>query len=398
MAEPEDKDKEITGGAAVEEAPERAASAIGAEFKAEVEPAETPVKMDAASIDDLFSSAGQVSDAQPAVPEDKENEAAKDEAAGEEAPETAASAIGVEFNADMGLGESPVETGSGSMEDPFPFAGQINETQPAESEDEKNETVKDDAAEVEAYVEESREKTDPGPGEIPIESGSSSTEELHPGGEEVEDGQTKTSPVRLVLLKVTGVLRAVKKTIAFVLNTCLSGIRSLSQKIPKIHAIKKILPDSIWDFIRARRKLVVVCSICLVGLVAVLFAVRLGQRYYSGNKDVINKSDILAEIQGKAVTMKPFLIAFDRTDSDVFLRMELNLVLHDNDERTRQEIKTKELILREAVYIFFTSKQLTSVKKGNKDKYFLEELCRTVNAYLKNGRVQRIVFSEYAFV
>lgn len=335
-------------------------------------------------VEDLFAAAGN--ETQSAEPEDKENEITANEGAGGEISEEES-----KWNADPGPDGSSVENGPFPAEEP-PLK-QVDEAQvDADKPDavERAETDRDEASEAEAELQAE-------PGEILIESGAPSTEGLPSTTEQVDEAKKEQSSPKLSLLKVlTGLIGPVRKKLGALLQAPLSVLSRARVIFGK--GIQIALPHSIWTFIKEKRKLIVVCSICLAGLVAVFVGVRLGQRYYSGSKSLLGKADILAGIQGQAVTMKPFLIAFDRSDTDVFLRMELNLVVDDNDERVVREIKAKELVLREAIYVFFATKELPFVKKGNKDKHLSEELCRTVNAYLKNGKVQRIVFSEYAFV
>lgn len=155
------------------------------------------------------------------------------------------------------------------------------------------------------------------------------------------------------------------------------------------------LPAWVTGFIRKKKKLVILGLISLAICVTAVLSFQLGTRYtnttlgFPGNKTA-------AKYKGYPYKLKPFLIAFEVQEPCAFLRFEIDLVAENS--RTVAEIKGKELILREAIYTFFLSRDFNSVRMGQKDKGLSAALAQFVNRYLQRGKIRDVLFAYYGFI
>lgn len=160
--------------------------------------------------------------------------------------------------------------------------------------------------------------------------------------------------------------------------------------------LARVVPPSIWAFVGQNKKVVFIILACFLTLGTAVSSFLLGRRYYS-HSSLSSPSEgesAKAVIKGERYSLKPFLIPFNEGGTDVFLRVRIDFV---TDEGVVPEIMRKELMLREAIYVFFLSKKLDAVQQGQNDKALADELRRGLNNYLRPKRIQKILFVDYVF-
>lgn len=160
--------------------------------------------------------------------------------------------------------------------------------------------------------------------------------------------------------------------------------------------LARVVPPSIWAFAGQNKKVVFIILACFLILGTAVSSLLLGRRCYSHSSlsSPSGEKSAKAVIKGDTYSLKPFLIPFNEGGTDVFLRVQVGLV---TEEGVVPEIRRKEPILREAIYVFFLSKKLDAVQQGQNDKAFADELRRVLNNYLRPKRIQKILFVDYVF-
>ncbi|MEW6326983.1 MAG: flagellar basal body-associated FliL family protein [Thermodesulfobacteriota bacterium] len=155
----------------------------------------------------------------------------------------------------------------------------------------------------------------------------------------------------------------------------------------------RIIPASIWTLAGQNKKIALITLACFLILGTAVSSFLLGRRYYSDSSLPEEKS-AKAVIKGERYSLKPFLIPFNEGGTDVFLRVRVDFV---TEEGVVPEVRRKELMLREAIYAFFLSKELNAVRQGQNDRALADELRRILNNYLRPKKIQRILFVDYVF-
>ncbi len=227
------------------------------------------------------------------------------------------------------------------------------------------------------------------PNEEPAEDGGA--EEQGPDEEAVGAGRSKGIGDALALLKTI-----VAKGRSLVPGKAFASFRThLSWN--KLKAIGPIGLLGLLPAFFRRKKIIALVSIGAAILVVVgasLFAV---QKYYHGaTTSLLGRDGASGVTRENTLRLRPFLIAYDDQESDVFLHVTVDLVADTTD--TVRAMRERELILREAIYVFFLSKDLSSIREGQKkNKALRGELCRLVSGYLHKAAIRDVLFAKYTF-
>ncbi len=157
-----------------------------------------------------------------------------------------------------------------------------------------------------------------------------------------------------------------------------------------------IVPSAIRPFFSRRKKAVfVILALVLTSSIAV-FSSLLGKKdqVTSGLSCPSENRIVGTETKTEKYRLKPFLVPFSQGGTDIFLRLEIDLV---TEKDAAVKIKGKELVLREAIYAFFLSKNLDSVQQGQTDHKIGDKLRQALNEYLGQEMIREVSFVNYVF-
>ena len=283
---------------------------------------------------------------------------------------------------DLAPGDIPIaaESGEGETkdEDP-PEPGQASTEEETAAEAGTTVSVTSAEAETEAGAgDESKDKEENISGKIPpdppLEKGGG--DDFQAKGEKGQKGEEKT-PAEIAYSGLGGKI--------------LDFSRAVWGKSKSFLA--RIVPASIWTVAGQNKRLVFIILACFLILGTAVSSFLLGRRYDS-HSSLSGEKRAQAVIKGERYSLKPFLIPFNEGGTDVFLRVRVDFV---TEEGVASEIRRKELMLREAIYAFFLSKELDAVQQGQNDKALADELRRVLNNYLRPKRIQKVLFVDYVF-